>query len=407
MPQVGPRPRRFFIIKILLFLSIMAALLAPATAQAQSRVAGANGWLLPVACNVLSSTEDMHTKPSRGSVNAWDISCPKGSYIYPMAAGKVTYAGCNNAGGYGCWVMLDHQNGYTSIYAHMVKGSVQVRSGQQVDAWTVLGAVGWTGKTSFGPHVHWEIRHTSGRQRIDRYFNLAQMRKCDFCAADGQPVAATGTQQRAATGYATGLQANWYFVALLALFAAWFLWSPEGRISWALNHALVLLALVLVVAGPGWMRAGTPTASAATGDTWQTAYRFMRHWEGNACTHDPVRTYRGITQSTYNAYLQRQGARPADVCAALTEAQAEQIYYRQFWLASGANRLPHAVAITHFDFAVNAGPGAAAKALAVCGPDAGCYNRYRESFYRSLKSFQTYGRSWLSRVSHIRQFTER
>ena len=157
----------------------------PAAAQfwpvASGRVSSRDGkWLTPVAGGLLTSSEEDHL--GRGSVFAWDISVPFGTTVYPMAAGRVSYAGCNNAGGYGCWVLVDHKDGYLSLYAHMIDegGRVRVQSGDEVNPWTPLGRVGWTGMTSFGPHVHWEIHHAEqGRQRLDAlfspvYFSLLQ-----------------------------------------------------------------------------------------------------------------------------------------------------------------------------------------------------------------------------------------
>ncbi len=83
------------------------------------RLLANNGrWLTPVANPVLSSDEDDHLH--RGSVDAWDLSAPLGSAVYPMSAGTVLYAGCNNAGGYGCWAFIQHDDGYNSIYGHMI-----------------------------------------------------------------------------------------------------------------------------------------------------------------------------------------------------------------------------------------------------------------------------------------------
>lgn len=104
-----------------------------------------------------------------------------------MADGTVEYAGCNNAGGYGCWALIRHEGGYTSIYAHLLDeggGSIWVRAGEKVTPWTVLGRVGWTGRTSFGPHVHWEIRHErQGRLRNDQFFSRSAVEYCKFCPA--------------------------------------------------------------------------------------------------------------------------------------------------------------------------------------------------------------------------------
>jgi len=136
---------------------------------------------------LLSSSEDDHLQ--RGSVYAWDVSGPYGSLIFPMSAGNVSYAGCNNAGGYGCWVLVDHGDGYLSLYGHMIdegSGTVRVRTGDRVSAWTPLGRIGWTGMTSFGPHVHWEIHHADrGRVRNDLFFSRSAISYCKFCSADG------------------------------------------------------------------------------------------------------------------------------------------------------------------------------------------------------------------------------
>lgn len=145
-------------------------------------------WMAPIASMTLSSDEADHRR--RGSVDAWDISAPFGTAVYPMGPGQVVYAGCNNVGGYGCWVMIDHKNDYTSLVAHLIDegdGHVWVKSGDIVGTWTPLGRVGWTGMTSFGPHIHWEIRHkTQGRLRIDSLFPRYQMEYCKFCGSTDQ-----------------------------------------------------------------------------------------------------------------------------------------------------------------------------------------------------------------------------
>ncbi len=187
--------RRSWLLIFLLSLVFLATL--PLAARAQSwpqlggRMASRNGeWLAPVAGSVLSSSEDDHL--ARGSVYAWDLSVPLGTAVHPMAAGTVTYAGCNNAGGYGCWALIDHAGGYNSVYAHMLNegdGQIRVKTGDRVNAWTTLGYVGWTGMTSFGPHVHWEIRHvTKGRLRNDLFFARSAIEYCKFCPANGKRV---------------------------------------------------------------------------------------------------------------------------------------------------------------------------------------------------------------------------
>jgi hypothetical protein len=177
-------------LQFLLLILLLVALPAPAYAQFWPAVSGRavsrdGKWLAPVAQPLLSSDENDHLR--RGSVNAWDLTVPLGTPVYPMAAGRVEYAGCNNAGGYGCWTLIAHEDGYSSIYAHLMDeggGTVWVKTGERVTPWTVLGRVGWTGQTSFGPHVHWEIRHSQyGRLRNDRFFSRSAVEYCKFCAA--------------------------------------------------------------------------------------------------------------------------------------------------------------------------------------------------------------------------------
>ncbi|WP_157879030.1 M23 family metallopeptidase [Pararhodospirillum photometricum] len=59
---------------------------------------------------------------------------------------------CGNA------VVLDHGDGWTSIYCHMAKGSIQVQAGQSVPEGAALGLIGLSGETEH-PHLHFEVRH--------------------------------------------------------------------------------------------------------------------------------------------------------------------------------------------------------------------------------------------------------
>lgn len=85
----------------------------------------------------------------------------------------------------------------------------------------------------------------------------------------------------------------------------------------------------------------------------------------------------GVTQTTYSLYLQSLGKAPRSVCS-IGQREVKDIYYRRYWLPSGADRLPLKLAITHFDFAINAGVGAAEKALKISGGSVKAYNNYRQ-----------------------------
>jgi len=85
----------------------------------------------------------------------------KAPYIEAFADGKVLKATVSTAagGGFGHYVILQHKidgEFYTSLYAHLVPGSMQVKPGQKVTAGTVLGKMGTSGMST-GVHLHWEI----------------------------------------------------------------------------------------------------------------------------------------------------------------------------------------------------------------------------------------------------------
>jgi murein DD-endopeptidase MepM/ murein hydrolase activator NlpD len=83
-----------------------------------------------------------------------DLSGSPGDPVYAADTGVVTWAG-SHSWGYGLMVMLDHGNGWQTLYAHL--SQVHVRCGQTVPQGTVIGAVGSTGHST-GPHLHFEMR---------------------------------------------------------------------------------------------------------------------------------------------------------------------------------------------------------------------------------------------------------
>lgn len=86
--------------------------------------------------------------------------------IYAPYAGTVTYAGPSKTkksdgepSGFGYYVKITHKiNGefYSSLYAHMVKGSLKVKQGDKVKPGDLLGTMGTSGMST-GVHLHWEI----------------------------------------------------------------------------------------------------------------------------------------------------------------------------------------------------------------------------------------------------------
>jgi len=90
---------------------------------------------------------------------AFDIANKSGGPILAADSGTVKIAGWVDNSGYGNRVIVDHGNGYVTLYAHM--SVVQVRPGQRVNRGDVMGQMGSTGRST-GTHLHFEIRTGSG-----------------------------------------------------------------------------------------------------------------------------------------------------------------------------------------------------------------------------------------------------
>ncbi|PWB54948.1 MAG: hypothetical protein C3F13_05710 [Anaerolineales bacterium] len=87
-----------------------------------------------------------------------DIAGAMGDGVFASDAGVVVFAGWAN-GGYGNMIMIDHGNGYQSLYAHL--NSVSARCGQSVGTGSYIGALGSTGNST-GAHLHFEVRYLGG-----------------------------------------------------------------------------------------------------------------------------------------------------------------------------------------------------------------------------------------------------
>lgn len=84
-----------------------------------------------------------------------DIAAPSGTDIFASDSGTVIDAGWND-GGYGNYVMIDHGNGYITLYGHA--SEVFAEAGDFVEQGQLIAAVGTTGDST-GNHCHFEIRY--------------------------------------------------------------------------------------------------------------------------------------------------------------------------------------------------------------------------------------------------------
>ena len=97
---------------------------------------------------------------------AIDIAGSLGNPVYAADAGVVVYAGWNNMG-YGNVVMIDHGNGFQTLYAHL--DSYNVQCGYYVFSGDIIGGLGTTGNSS-GPHLHYEIRYNGVPQNPHNFY---------------------------------------------------------------------------------------------------------------------------------------------------------------------------------------------------------------------------------------------
>ncbi len=85
---------------------------------------------------------------------ALDIANSASPPVIAADSGTVSYSGCIGWG-YGCHVIIDHGNGYQSLYGHL--SSLMVSAGQGVSKGSTIGIMGSTGRST-GAHLHFEIR---------------------------------------------------------------------------------------------------------------------------------------------------------------------------------------------------------------------------------------------------------
>lgn len=88
-----------------------------------------------------------------------DLAAPCGTDVKASADGVVVhvvedYRNCSSCS-YGSYVIIEHKNGFRTVYGHLSK--VKVEMGQKVNSGDIIGAVGNTGH-SYGCHLHFEIR---------------------------------------------------------------------------------------------------------------------------------------------------------------------------------------------------------------------------------------------------------
>ena len=124
-----------------------------------------SGWMWPVPTSsaYISSVYGWRNDPISGERKfhyGIDIAAPGGSKIIAPKAGTVVYTKKQSTG-YGIHLLVDHHNGYYTLYGHC--SSLAVSAGQSVKQGQVIAYVGRTGYAT-GNHVHLEFRDGNGNK---------------------------------------------------------------------------------------------------------------------------------------------------------------------------------------------------------------------------------------------------
>ena len=147
--------------------------------------------------------------------------------------------------------------------------------------------------------------------------------------------------------------------------------------------------------------------------------------EGGYVNHkdDPGgRTNLGVTQAVWEEWVGRPSNEKE--MRSLTPKMVSPLYRRKYWDKIQGDHLPDGVDHAVFDFAVNSGPGRAAKFLqelvgvkadGAIGPMTltavgkknpkeliAAYNAKRQAFLESLPTFATFGKGWSTRVAGVK-----
>ncbi len=119
-----------------------------------------------------------------GSHNGVDFRASIGTRVKNVLAGVVVgsgntdiYPGCYS---FGKWVMVKHDNGLSTIYAHL--SSIGTSVGQRIDTGGLIGYSGNTGYST-GPHLHISVYATQG-VRIEQFINSRGCKQATIPLAD-------------------------------------------------------------------------------------------------------------------------------------------------------------------------------------------------------------------------------
>lgn len=129
----------------------------------------------------------------------------------------------------------------------------------------------------------------------------------------------------------------------------------------------------------------------------------------------------GVTQANWETFVGRKVTH--EEMKALTPAAVSEFYKENYWDKVSGDSLPSGVDYAAFDFAVNGGPRQCRVLLqralgvsvdGVFGPSTmaaiaaadsktllDSFSKYKEAFYRGLKTFPVFGKGWMNRINAV------
>lgn len=147
-------------------------------------------------------------------------------------------------------------------------------------------------------------------------------------------------------------------------------------------------------------------------EMFNKALKFVLKWEGGY-VNDPDdkggATNKGITQGTYNGWLKSK-CLPAKDVKNITNDEVAQIYYQNYWLKAGCDKMSKVFAVMSFDTAVNMGVGRVGQFLQYAeykDSDKFIFARiakYRE--FAKVPSQAKFLKGWLNRVNALCKFVK-
>lgn len=120
-------------------------------------------------------------------------------------------------------------------------------------------------------------------------------------------------------------------------------------------------------------------------------------------------TNKGITQGTYDSYRKSHG-KPSQSVKNITEAEVSEIYYNNYWMKAGCNKMTPIFAIISFDTAVNMGIGRVKEFMKIAE-----YKNTDKFLLARIEKYVEFARvgnqkkfllGWLNRVFKLIDFTK-